>query len=62
DHLDESDPMWGVVRFKLGLGGYLVEGLGAWDYPAHRLGYWFYTGIMPCYLDWLRSRDETAPG
>jgi peptidoglycan pentaglycine glycine transferase (the first glycine) len=62
DHLDESDPMWGVVRFKLGLGGYLVEGLGAWDYPASRLGYWFYTGIMPRYLDWLRGRDETAPG
>ena len=60
DQLDETDPMWGVVRFKLGLGGYLVRGLGAWDYPASRVGYWFYTVIMPHYLDWLRGRDGSA--
>jgi len=60
DELDESDPMWGVVRFKLGLGGELARGLGAWDFPANRAGYWFYTAVMPRYLDWLRSRHGAA--
>jgi lipid II:glycine glycyltransferase (peptidoglycan interpeptide bridge formation enzyme) len=54
DHLDESDPMWGVVRFKLGLGSRLAEGLGAWDYPTNGLAYRFYTTVMPRYLGWLR--------
>jgi peptidoglycan pentaglycine glycine transferase (the first glycine) len=60
DELDESDPMWGVVRFKLGLGGELARGLGAWDFPANRAGTWFYTMVMPRYLDWLRSRQGAA--
>jgi lipid II:glycine glycyltransferase (peptidoglycan interpeptide bridge formation enzyme) len=54
DRLDQSDPMWGVVRFKLGLGGRLAEGLGAWDYATHGTAYRFYTEIMPRYLSWLR--------
>ena len=55
DELDETDPMWGVVRFKLGLGGQLARGLGAWDYPVSRSGYWLYTAVMPRYLAWLRA-------
>ncbi|MGC9336319.1 MAG: lipid II:glycine glycyltransferase FemX [Anaerolineae bacterium] len=55
-HLDESDPMWGVVRFKLGLGGELAEGLGAWDFPVSRPGYWLYTEVIPRYLACLRGR------
>jgi len=58
DDLDESDPMWGVVRFKLGMGGQLVQGLGAWDFPRSRAGYRFYTAVMPRYLDWLRGRNQ----
>lgn len=53
---NESDPMWGVVRFKFGLGGELAEGLGAWDFPASRAGYWLYMELIPRYLAWLRSR------
>ncbi len=56
NELDESGPMWGVVRFKLGLGGELAQGLGAWDYPVSRAGYRFYSSIMPSYLGWLRAR------
>jgi peptidoglycan pentaglycine glycine transferase (the first glycine) len=56
DQLDESDPMWGVVRFKLGLGGELAEGLGAWDFTVSRAGYWLYTEVIPRYLAWLRRR------
>jgi lipid II:glycine glycyltransferase (peptidoglycan interpeptide bridge formation enzyme) len=54
DRLEETDPMWGVYQFKLGLGGQLARGLGAWDYPSRTLGYWFYTVVMPRYLNWLR--------
>jgi lipid II:glycine glycyltransferase (peptidoglycan interpeptide bridge formation enzyme) len=56
DELDESDPMWGVYRFKLGLGGKLARGLGAWDFPAKRMGYRFYTTLLPRYLDLQRKR------
>ncbi len=56
DTLDETDPMWGVVRFKLGLGGELARGLGAWDFPALRVGYRLYAEIIPRYLAWLRKR------
>jgi lipid II:glycine glycyltransferase (peptidoglycan interpeptide bridge formation enzyme) len=64
DDLDESDPMWGVVRFKLGLGGQLARGVGAWDYPTWRPAYRFFTGAMPRYLNLLRrtSRIRGAGG
>jgi lipid II:glycine glycyltransferase (peptidoglycan interpeptide bridge formation enzyme) len=61
ERLDESDPMWGVVRFKLGLGGQLARGLGAWDYPINRALYWLYTVVMPRYLGWLRGRTQVGP-
>jgi peptidoglycan pentaglycine glycine transferase (the first glycine) len=61
DQLDESDPMWGVYRFKLGLGGELARGLGAWDFPASRPGYRLYMEIIPRYLAWLRGRHQPAP-
>jgi peptidoglycan pentaglycine glycine transferase (the first glycine) len=51
---DESDPMWGVYRFKQGFGGEFVEHIGAWDFPASRLGYWLYTNLMPRVLDTMR--------
>lgn len=54
DVLDESDPMWGVYRFKQGFGGEFVEHIGAWDFPASRLGYWLYTSVMPRVLDTMR--------
>ena len=61
DSLDESDPMWGVVRFKLGLGSQLAQGLGAWDYAANRTGYRLYTEVIPRYLSWMRRRQEAGP-
>jgi len=47
DVLDESDPLWGVYRFKRGFGGEFVRHIGAWDFGVSRLGYWLYTGVMP---------------
>jgi peptidoglycan pentaglycine glycine transferase (the first glycine) len=47
DVLDESDPLWGVYRFKQGFGGEFVRHIGAWDFSVSRPGYWLYTGVMP---------------
>jgi lipid II:glycine glycyltransferase (peptidoglycan interpeptide bridge formation enzyme) len=60
DELVETDPMWGVVRFKLGLGGELARGLGAWDYPTGRVRYWLYSTAMPWILDWMRTRSSAG--
>ena len=37
--LEESDPLFGLIRFKLGTGGDAVEYLGEWDYPLSPLLY-----------------------
>jgi lipid II:glycine glycyltransferase (peptidoglycan interpeptide bridge formation enzyme) len=37
DTLDESDPHFGLIQFKLGTGGEAVEYLGEWDLPLNRL-------------------------
>lgn len=54
----ESDSMWGVFRFKEGLGGKVRRSLGAWDYVPNRLLYRLYTQIMPRALDLMRSRGR----
>ncbi|MCJ7622621.1 MAG: peptidoglycan bridge formation glycyltransferase FemA/FemB family protein [Anaerolineaceae bacterium] len=58
DVFDETDPMWGVFRFKSGFGGEVVRTLGAWDYPAQKLNYSMYTRIFPKILDFMRSRGK----
>jgi peptidoglycan pentaglycine glycine transferase (the first glycine) len=55
DIFDERDSMWGVFRFKDGLGGQVVRTLGAWDYAPNPLWYGFYTRVMPKILNALRS-------
>ncbi len=55
---DESDSMWGVYRFKEGLGGKVVRTLGAWDYAPNPLWYKMYSEIIPRLLDILRSRGK----
>lgn len=54
DVLNESDPMWGVYRFKEGFGGQFVQYIGAWDYPVSPTLYWLYRVVMPRYLSLLR--------
>ncbi len=58
DEFNESDTMWGVYRFKEGLGGQVVRTLGAWDFPASRFWYKTYTQIVPRLLDIMRSRGR----
>lgn len=54
DKFVESDPLWGVWRFKDGFQGQVVRHIGAWDYPARPFWYWVYTAVMPRYLDFMR--------
>jgi lipid II:glycine glycyltransferase (peptidoglycan interpeptide bridge formation enzyme) len=58
DHFDESDSMWGVYRFKEGLGGSVVRHLGAWDYPNRPLVYRLYTQTLPRLLGVMRRRGR----
>ena len=56
DKLDESDPLWGVYRFKKGFGAQFVEHGGAYDYAVSRPFYWLYTTAMPRLLALMRRR------
>ncbi len=55
---DESDSMWGVYRFKEGLGGKVVRTLGAWDFAPSPLWYKLYSEIIPRMLDVMRTRGK----
>jgi lipid II:glycine glycyltransferase (peptidoglycan interpeptide bridge formation enzyme) len=61
---DESDSMWGVYRFKEGLGGEVVRTLGAYDFAPTKLWYKLYADVMPRVLDVMRSRgrEKTKQG
>jgi peptidoglycan pentaglycine glycine transferase (the first glycine) len=58
DEFNESDSLWGVFRFKQGLGGEVVRTLGAWDFPASPFWYKAYTRLIPRLLDVMRSRGR----
>ena len=62
DVFDESDSMWGVFRFKQGLGGEVICTLGAWDYPARPFLCWGYTKVLPRILDVMRRRGKQRDG
>jgi len=54
----ESDSMWGVYRFKEGLGGEVIRTLGAYDFAPNKLWYKLYAEVMPRLLDVMRSRGK----
>ncbi len=58
DDFRESDSLWGVFRFKEGLGGQVVRTLGAWDYPSSPLWYKTYTQLVPRLLGVMRLRGK----
>jgi peptidoglycan pentaglycine glycine transferase (the first glycine) len=60
DHFDPADPMWGVFRFKEGLGGRLVRTVGAWDATSRRVQYRLYHSLLPVVLGLMRSRGREA--
>ncbi len=56
DIFDETDSMWGVFRFKLGLGGQVVRTMGAWDLVARPFWFRLYSQVLPRWLDWMRRK------
>lgn len=58
DVFDESDSMWGVYRFKEGLGGEVVRTLGAYDFAPGGFLYSMYSDAMPRILGFMRSRGR----
>ena len=56
---DEGDSMWGVYRFKEGLGGKVVRTLGAYDFAPNLLWYKLYSEVIPRVLDVMRSRGKS---
>lgn len=61
DEFNESDSMWGVFRFKQGLGAQAVRHIGAWDLPLQPTTYSLYTQALPrliALMQW-RGRGQT---
>jgi lipid II:glycine glycyltransferase (peptidoglycan interpeptide bridge formation enzyme) len=58
DEFSEHDSMWGVYRFKEGLGGQVVRHIGAWDLPVQPLAYKIYTQTLPRLLDVMRRKGK----
>ena len=56
DVFDESDSMWGVFRFKRGLGGTVQRTIGAYDYAVRPFYYKLYTQTLPHILNLMRRR------
>lgn len=59
DEFKEDDPLWGVYRFKEGLGGNVIRTIGAWDWPVRPRLYRLYTRILPRILGGMRRRRAT---
>lgn len=53
DTLDESDPLFGLIRFKLGTGGTAVEYVGEWDYALR-------PGVAKAFDLYMRRREIAA--
>jgi lipid II:glycine glycyltransferase (peptidoglycan interpeptide bridge formation enzyme) len=58
DVFDEGDALWGVYRFKEGLGGEVLRTLGAYDLPLRPTYYRLYQQVLPRVLDVLRRRGR----
>jgi lipid II:glycine glycyltransferase (peptidoglycan interpeptide bridge formation enzyme) len=58
DVFSEDDSMWGVFRFKQGLGGEVLRTLGAYDLPIRPTLYRIYTQVLPNVLDIMRRRGR----
>jgi lipid II:glycine glycyltransferase (peptidoglycan interpeptide bridge formation enzyme) len=61
DELTEADSMWGVYKFKDGLGAAFTPHVGAHDFVISPLGYWLYSVAMPRVLNWMRTRHRGQP-
>ncbi len=60
DEFVDTDPLWGVFRFKEGLGGTVHRYLGAWDLPVNRMLYRLYTKTLPGLMDIMRKHGKAS--
>ena len=66
DVFDPSDRMWGVYKFKEGLGGEVIQTIGAIDFPTSKLAYTIIQEALPKFQFLARKmrgrqiRDELA--
>ncbi len=60
DEFVESDPMWGVWKFKEGFGGDVVKYIGAWDYAPVPWIYQLYSAVLPRILSIMRWRGKMS--
>jgi peptidoglycan pentaglycine glycine transferase (the first glycine) len=58
DEFRETDPMWGVYRFKEGFNGIVERHIGAWDLPVKPQFYRLYVQFLPRLLDMMRWRGR----
>ncbi len=58
DVFGAEDSMWGVYRFKEGLGARVVRHIGAWDLPVRPNLYLLYTRVLPWILEHMRRRGN----
>ncbi len=54
DVFDESDSMFGVFRFKDGLGAAVIRTAGAWDFRVKPFLYFIYHQVLPRFLNFTR--------
>jgi peptidoglycan pentaglycine glycine transferase (the first glycine) len=47
DVFTEGSRLWSVYRFKVGLGGIVYRGIGAWDFTPHPILYKLYMDVLP---------------
>jgi lipid II:glycine glycyltransferase (peptidoglycan interpeptide bridge formation enzyme) len=59
DEFSEADSMWGVYRFKQGLGGEVLRTIGAWDKPLRPLVFKLYARVWPRIMDLLRASGRS---
>lgn len=55
---DQSDPLYGLFRFKSGFGGQYIRNIGAWDYPIMPIYYQLYIKILPHILAIMRLKGR----
>lgn len=58
DRMEATDPLWGVYRFKRGLGGRLIRTTGAWDFAVKPIQYRLYTQLLPRFLARLLKKAQ----
>ncbi|MGI5911325.1 MAG: lipid II:glycine glycyltransferase FemX [Syntrophomonadaceae bacterium] len=60
--LDESNPLYGLYRFKKGFNGEFIQFIGEWDRIYSPLFYWLWSTVLPYYLKRRSRKDDKLVG